>query len=126
MICEKCGVDVAVGQWPFCGGKHSHGAYRGSVIGDDIVGGQVIENLGHEPRVFYSKKAIVQAADAEGLQPMVRYVEGDKHLTNWAAGIDAYTLAAAAELVTRRALRSRPAPPDDIVCETAKISVEVL
>lgn len=121
MICEKCGHILRVGDWPYCKGEH--GKYRGGVITDDIPGGQVIENLGHTPRTFYSKQAIVKAAAEQGLQPMVRHVEGDKHLSRW-AGIDPQTLANAAELVTRRAIRSRPEPADDVVCETAQFTVE--
>jgi hypothetical protein len=115
MTCETCGLELAVGSWPFC----PHGTYRGGVIGDDIPGGMVIENLQHEPLTFYSKKAIVKKADALGLQPMIRHVEGDKHLSNWATAIDPYTMAAAVELVKRRMARSRVDPPDDIQCETA-------
>ena len=120
--CPKCGAPVAIGEWPFC----PHGIGHSNIITDDIPGGQVIENLGHQPETFYSKQAIVKEADRRGLQPMVRYVDGDKHLTNWAASIDPYPLAAAAALVARRAERSQPEIPDTVVCESAAFTINVL
>lgn len=71
-----------------------------SVVGDDIPGGQWIENLSHEPMLFYSKQEIVREAKRRGLEPMVRHVEGDKHTTRWST-TDPYTLAAAEALVAR-------------------------
>lgn len=124
MTCDACGIDLVVGMYPFCHGDPTqHTRQAASVIGDDIPGGMVIENLGHEPLTFYSKKAIAQEADRRGLQPMVRYVPGDKHLTNWATGMDPYTLAAATALVARRAERSRPDLPDEVQCESAAFTV---
>lgn len=107
---------------PVCAGVtervwRAHGS--ANVIGDDIPGGVVIENLGHEPMRFYSKRAIVQEADRRGLQPYVHYVPGDQHLTNWAAAMDPYTLAAATALVTRRARRA--VDDDTVPCETARV-----
>ena len=98
MICDRCGTELRVGAWPFC----PHGTPHNAVIGDEIPGGQVIEHLGDQPMTFYSKQAIREEADRRGLRPTDRWAgASDQHLTNWAAGIDAQTLANAAELVTR-------------------------
>lgn len=98
-VCSKCGRLILKSDWSCC----PHGGADGApnVITDDIPGGQVIEHLGHEPMTFYSKKAIIAEADRRGLRLSDRWIPGDRQLTNWAAGVDAQTLANAAELVTR-------------------------
>lgn len=83
-----------------------------AAIGDDIPGGIWIENLGHEPVKFYSKQAILDEADRRGLQRIDRWAgPTDRHLTNWAAGMDAQTLANAAALVARQG--HAPSDPTD-------------
>lgn len=62
------------------GDVHNHAA---AVIGDDIPGGFVQEHFGHTPEVFYSKKAMLKRADALGLKPFVRHVDGDKNTSRW-------------------------------------------
>ena len=80
MTCEQCGAALHVGDWPFC----PHGPSQSfNVIGDDIPGGFVQENFGHQPEVFYSKQAMARRAKELGLQPMVRHVDGDQHVTRW-------------------------------------------
>lgn len=80
MICDKCGAELQVGEWPYC----PHGSTRAfTVIGDDIPGGFVQEHFGHEPETFYSKKAMARRAKELGLEPFVRHVEGDKHVRRW-------------------------------------------
>ena len=103
MTCERCGTTLEVGFYPFCKGRPSdHEPRATAVIGDDIPGGQVIENLGHEPMVFYSKAAIRGEADRRGLRLRDQWAgPGDKHLSNWAAGIDRYTLESARSLLAR-------------------------
>lgn len=121
MVCERCGHELVIGDYPFCkGDARNHVPSQAAIITDDIPGGQVIENLGHEELTFYSKKAIVAEADKRGLRLTDRYVPGDKHLTNWAAGIDAYTLAAAAVLVTRG---QKAVEPDPAALRTLQTSI---
>ena len=80
MTCDQCQRELVVGDWPFC----PHGPSRSfNVIGDDIPGGFVQENFGHQPEVFYSKQAMARRAKELGLQPMVRHVDGDQHVTRW-------------------------------------------
>ena len=75
--------------------------YRASAIApDDIIGGFVQENFGHEPETFYSKRAMALRAKELGLEPMVRHVEGDQHVGRWAM-TDPQTLANAAALLAR-------------------------
>ena len=111
MTCERCGWELRIGDYPFCGNGRDHSPSKVSVIGDDIPGGQVIENLGHEPMTFYSKAAIREEADRRGLRLRDQWAgPGDKHLSNWAAGIDAYTLESARSLLARGSRSSAETP----------------
>lgn len=92
--CPTCGEALEVGSWPYC----PHGAYRGTVVGDEIPGGFVQEHFGHHPETFYSKKAMLKRADELGLQPMVRNAgPHDQHVSKWSS-VD---LDAATALVSR-------------------------
>jgi len=77
--CDACGVELQVGDYPFC----PHGRARGVVIGDDVPGGFIAENGFAEPRLFYSKSAHAKALAAENCAVGARWVPGDKHLTRW-------------------------------------------
>lgn len=77
MICDKCGKDIAVGEWPFCGGKNAHGFPERplAVIDDTIVGGpRFFENLGHEPVYIESRSQLRDELRARGLREQVRHV----------------------------------------------------
>lgn len=58
MPCERCGVALQPGDWPFC--PHGHSEVKAhAVIGDDIPGGMVMEHI--EPgRKVYSKTELKQ------------------------------------------------------------------
>jgi len=47
-ICEQCGHEISVSDWPFC----PHGPSRLATIGDDIPGGKWFENGWSQPRKF--------------------------------------------------------------------------
>jgi hypothetical protein len=96
--CEKCGAEIRVGDFPFC----PHGRASLAVEQDSIIGGQWFENGFSEPRFFESKKAHLEALDAEGNMLAPRYVENDKVLTNWAAAIDPKTLENVTVLLSRK------------------------
>ena len=66
-----------------------------------FLGGLVVENMGHEPVTVYSRDEFKRQMIAHGCEQKIKYVPGDKYLTNWALGIDAQTLANAAVLVSR-------------------------
>ena len=115
MTCERCGQELTVGEWPFC----PHGAYAGTVVGDDIPGGFVQEHFGHEPEVFYSKRAMLNRAKELGLEPMVRWAgPHDQHVSRWAS-VD---LEGATALVSRM---GAPADDPEVVCETLQIHREL-
>lgn len=74
MTCDRCGVELAVGMFPFCKGRQSdHGQATATVWADDIPGGLEIANgLCHadgSPRRFYSRSAIRAACAEKGLIP---------------------------------------------------------
>lgn len=64
MTCDKCGVDLSPGDWPWC----PHGRGASSVVGDDIPGGQMFENGFPTPQKFYSKSAHRNALAEKGLE----------------------------------------------------------
>ncbi len=109
---------------PTCGGETER-VWQGtmSVIGDEIPGGVLIENLGPEPIRFDSKRAIVQAAAARGLEPMVRHVPGSKHTTSWDVP-SATTLAQGAVLAARQETTTVSAPHDDTPAATKALVAE--
>lgn len=114
MICDRCGHELAIGGWPWC----PHEPYRGTVVSDDIPGGFVQTNFGHEPEIFYSQKAMLKRADQLGLQPMVRNAgPHDKHVAKWSS-VD---LEAATALVSRMGQSTKD---EEVVCETMQFSVE--
>ena len=102
-VCEECGKTLVVGSWPWC--PHGHGA--SSIETDEsFIGGLTIENMGDQPVTVHSRAELKREMDARGLEQRIKYVPGDKHLTNWALGIDATTLANATALLSRGSQRA--------------------
>lgn len=72
MICDKCGHDIQLGEFPFCKGDAAdHGSVtRFSVIGDDIPGGMLVPHaICHPdgtPKRYYTKSSMAAAARAKG------------------------------------------------------------
>lgn len=62
-LCPACGYETE---------RYYNGGY--GFIGDEIVGGQVIENLGHEPVRVDSKSELRRIAASRGLEQRVRHV----------------------------------------------------
>ena len=72
MICDKCGTEYGVGDFPFC--KGGHGRYGVNVIDDTIEGGpRFFETLGHEPVWIESKSQLAREAAARGKVPASRH-----------------------------------------------------
>lgn len=95
--CEKCGAVLRLGSFPFC----PHEPAKMSIIGDDIPGGMVVENGFDTPQKFYSHSEHRAALAARGLEIRAKWAgPHDKIMSRWDAP-DAYTLDAAAQLVTR-------------------------
>ena len=108
MTCEMCGNELRLGAWPWC----PHRRYGGTVIGDDIPGGFVQENFGHQPETFYSKKAMARRAKELGLINVAKWAgPSDKNLTRWAK-MDPQTLRNAEELVARVGTARATAEPE--------------
>ncbi len=98
MTCEKCGVTIQISDWPFC--PHGQGVNR--VHQDEIPGGMWVENGLPSPVKVYSHSEHRALLAANGCEIVAKYAgEHDRHLTNWAASVDAKTLENAAVLVTR-------------------------
>lgn len=88
MTCDKCNIELAVGDWPFC----PHGLGHSNVIGDDIPGGILIRhgicNEDGTPRKYYSKSEMTKEAKRRGLVNLVEHVtepgtDKSKHTTRW-------------------------------------------
>lgn len=82
--CETCGADVAVGSWPWC----PHGTPSLVVESDSIPGGMLVENLGPEPRRFYSRTEWQDAMREKGVINAVQHVgvpgtDKSPHTTRW-------------------------------------------
>ena len=72
IICERCGTELQIGQFPFCGGDPAkHVSAASVVIGDDFPGGVWIRhgavNDDGSPRKFYSKTEIKRVLNEKGL-----------------------------------------------------------
>lgn len=70
-MCEKCGYDIQIGDFPFCKGDPAdHQNTRFGIIGDDIPGGLDVKhgicNPDGTPRRYYSKSEIRKAAADAG------------------------------------------------------------
>lgn len=96
-----------------CGGPTDYvwratGASHGIVTDEAFIGGLVVENLGHDPVTVYSRQDLARRMQEANVEQRIKYVPGDKHLTDWSKGIDPYTLAAAKALVERPGALARP------------------
>ena len=98
-MCTKCGRQLAIGEWPFC----PHGTPMGNAIesNERFIGGVTIENMGDEPVTVYSREEFKQEMARHNVEQRIKWVPGDKYLTNWGASIDPYTLESARILVSR-------------------------
>lgn len=71
-ICEKCGKEIVVGEWPFC--PHGFPIEGLQVRDDTIVGGETVENLGPQPITFHSRSEKRRWLKEHGIQEYVRHV----------------------------------------------------
>ena len=99
--CPSCGRDT----------ERSWTGKPTAIERDEIPGGQWFENGFDEPVRFDSHSEHEKALAARGLEIGAKWAgPRDKIMSNWAAGIDAQTLANAAALVSRG---SRAPEPED-------------
>jgi hypothetical protein len=76
VTCEACGKLLAIGEWPFCGGKNNHGFPLAgiNIIDDELPNGPYLcETLGHEDVYVTSKSHLRREAEARGLENVVRH-----------------------------------------------------
>ena len=76
MTCDRCGKELALGEWPFCGGKNAHGFPLGpfGAIDDQIFGGpRWFDTLGPDDVWIESKSQLRREAKARGLIPVERH-----------------------------------------------------
>jgi hypothetical protein len=76
-MCDKCGAELHIGDFPFCGGDASkHQPYGGHVVGDecDVTVRHGLCHENGEPRRFRSKAEMAKVAAAKGLTNYVRHV----------------------------------------------------
>lgn len=114
MTCEKCGVVLAVGDFPFC----PHGLGNSTVVGDECD--FVQENGFAHPRRFRSKQDYARTLREKGLENAVRHVtlpgtDKSPYTSDWSRGIDPQTLANVKALMERQGHgRGKDAIPDDV------------
>lgn len=94
MICDQCGQEIAIGDWPYC----PHGRSQLAAHPDDVPGGFIVENGFEGPRRFDSHSAHERALAEAGYEIRAKWAgPNDQHLTRW----DSVDLDAAAALVSR-------------------------
>lgn len=104
-ICEKCGVTVTLGMWPFC--PHPLTEQGVAIQQDEIPGGLTVENYGPHPITFYSHSERRRYMEAHGLRerekfcPMPGTDIDPQGIPNPKGYMDAQTLKNGAELLTR-------------------------
>jgi hypothetical protein len=115
MICERCGYDYGVGEYPFCKGDPS-GHQRGAatVIGDEMDHWQV--NGTKTPIHFKSKSARRAWLKATGQEEFVRHqplpgTDKSAHTSDWSRVTDPYTMNYKRELL-ERAFAQKPSRPE--------------
>lgn len=116
MTCDKCGTELQIGMFPFCGGTpegHRRGSAR--VVQDSIIGGFWAENAWREPRYFDSQQAYEQALSRDG---MMLKPKKPRH----GRIIDQQMLDNARELVSRGGIAgSRPSAPLETFTLTTRV-----
>lgn len=95
MICEKCGLELHISDWPFC----PHGRGHSNVIGDECD--FVQENGFAQPTRFRSKAEFKRALAEKGLQNEPCNAGIHDTLVPRMVTMDPYTLWAAEQLAKR-------------------------
>lgn len=110
--CEKCGVIITPGMWPFC----PHSMREGAVAnhGDEIPGGGItVENYGPHPIHFTHYSAMSEYRRVNGLELKEKFCPAPgtdldpQGIPNPAGYMDKQTLANATELLCRNGKREQ-------------------
>jgi hypothetical protein len=114
--CERCGVTLQIGDYPFC----PHGPYRGNAESDGIPGGETLENVADQPVTFYSHSEKRRYLREHGLVEMVRHVpvpgsDRSPHTTSWTAvDLEAGRVLAERQAHTRASAPEYRADPENV------------
>jgi hypothetical protein len=84
--CETCGVEYAIGAWPFC--PHGLTTHYGIQTDEAWIGGRTFENMASTPLTFYSRREWKRKMKELGIRNEPRHVgtaEGDRnrHTQRW-------------------------------------------
>lgn len=108
MICERCGIELKVGDYPFCQGDPTrHTRQATSIARDEIPGGVVVENYGRHPVRFYShteRRAYMKAHhlhEKETFCPLPGTDKDPQGIPNPKGYLDPQTLKNAEALILR-------------------------
>ena len=126
-LCPDCGGELHIADYPFCHGDPSaHRTVQGSASIQDVTwpGGKVFENLGHEPVRCDSPADLKREMKARNLEPMVRHVDGDRHVGKWSS-MSQFTLDGAKAMLERMAQEKPTQTPDYIQSMTVTVTDEV-
>lgn len=112
MICESCGYDLQVGDYPFCHGDPTqHGRGATGVTGDECD--FVQENGFAVPTRFTSKQEFKRALAERGLENRVCNAGVHDKIVPRMVTMDPYTMWAAEQLATRNGgSKGKDAEPD--------------
>lgn len=103
-VCDRCGAELHIGDFPFC----PHGRGTAAPFRDDIPGGLVVENYGPHPITFYShteRRAYMKAnglLEKEKFCPMPGTDVDPQGIPNPKGFVDPQTLANGIALITRQ------------------------
>lgn len=113
--CQKCGLALEVGMWPFC--PHPAQSIGFSAHVDSILGGMMIENMGKDPIRIDSFSEHRRLMEERGLQlkekfcPMPGTDIDPAGIPNPKGYMDPYTLEAGAALICRNGKGETPLDP---------------
>lgn len=105
-ICEKCGQELQIGDYPFC----PHGSTKSFINRDEIPGGVWLENYGPEPIKVYSHSERRRIMAERGLYekekfcPMPGTDKDPQGIPNPRGYMDPYTLENGRILIERQQL----------------------
>lgn len=109
-LCPDCGVELKIGDYPFC----PHGRYQGAAQTDDIPGGMWLENGFKEPIKVYSMSEVHRRHAEAGVQLKEKFCPAPgtdidpAGIPNPKGYVDAYTLEQGKILMLRQQVAKGP------------------
>jgi hypothetical protein len=111
-MCERCGVEIVEGMWPFC--PHPLSGHAAAIARDEIPGGLTVENYGPDLITFYSHSERRRYMAEHGLVekekfcPMPGTDIDPQGIPNPKGYMDPYTMEAGRILMSRNGARRDP------------------